>query len=425
MKKNIFLTFLILWCCNTLAQTDSTVYFKFATAQNRAAFYKNLVSNSITKNLSFPLNSTTEDKWQNAFSAIELINYQQPWVNATIKLAVDDMQNRSNDFQQALLEMLYAGSHKEYGTQANRLFGNTTNAKIFAMCAEYLLAIDSTKKNIDCILQATEKKIRQFQEDKDMAIMLELLRHVKELHTKNKYAAKSILHSLFAKNYLKGSVVVYSIQRKSRNYPGITIVKDTAGNFVMYPDGKIFSVPQLARSVSNMACYISNGNTPQGIFRLYGFDHSRSYFIGPTENIQLTMPYETSPAHFLKDSTLTDTTWSKQFYARLLPKPLKNYEPLYQTLYAGAAGRTEIIAHGTTVDPDFYKGQLYYPYTPTAGCLCTKEIWDANGIRIISDQQKLADAVKNAGGADGYLIVLELDDEQKPITPEEILPYLQ
>ena len=62
---------------------------------------------------------------------------------------------------------------------------------------------------------------------------------------------------------------------------------------------------------------------------------------------------------------------------------------------------------------------MYYPYTPTAGCLSTKEIWDASGKCIFSDQQKLANAVKKAGGANGYLIVLELDDAQKIITPEE------
>jgi hypothetical protein len=41
-----------------------------------------------------------------------------------------------------------------------------------------------------------------------------------------------------------------------------------------------------------------------------------------------------------------------------------------------------------------------------------------------SDQQKLVDAVKKAGGADGYCIVIEIDDQQKPVSVNEILPYL-
>ena len=89
------------------------------------------------------------------------------------------------------------------------------------------------------------------------------------------------------------------------------------------------------------------------------------------------------------------------------------------------AGRTEIIAHGTTVNPEYYTNQPYYPLTPTQGCLATKETWSTlDGKRIESDQQKLVNAVKVAGGADGYCIVIEIDDQQKPVGIEEILPYL-
>jgi hypothetical protein len=105
---------------------------------------------------------------------------------------------------------------------------------------------------------------------------------------------------------------------------------------------------------------------------------------------------------------------------------LKNYEPLFESLYAGMAGRTEIIAHGTTVNPEYYKAQPYFPISPTQGCLCTKEIWSAvDGKRMESDQQKLVDAVKKAGGADGYCIVIEIDDQQKPVSLKEILPFLK
>jgi hypothetical protein len=59
------------------------------------------------------------------------------------------------------------------------------------------------------------------------------------------------------------------------------------------------------------------------------------------------------------------------------------------------------------------------------GCLCTKEIWSTvNGKRLESNQQKLINAVKQAGGAEGYLIVIELEDVNKPVTINDILPYL-
>ena len=218
---------------------------------------------------------------------------------------------------------------------------------------------------------------------------------------------------------------MYSIQRKNRDYPGIVIVRDTAGEFIRDDSGTVFNVPQLARSVTNLPGYLTNGNTPQGIFRMFGFDVSKSSFIGPTTNIQLTMPGETSLQHFFKDSTIIDTAWTIGWYKKLLPKKIKNHSPLYESFYAGKAGRTEIIAHGTTVDPAYYKGKIYFPLTPTQGCLCTKELWSAaNGKRIYSDQQKLVNALVQAGGADGYAVVIELDDENLPVNFNEILPLI-
>ena len=143
-------------------------------------------------------------------------------------------------------------------------------------------------------------------------------------------------------------------------------------------------------------------------------------------HIQLMMPYETSPNYFLNDPAITDTVWTEDLYKKLIPKNLKDYLPLYESFYASKAGRTEIIAHGTTVNPDYYISQPYYPLTPTEGCLCSKELWSSvDGKRIESDQQKLVNALKAAGGASGYCIVIEIDDQQKPLTPNEILPFLK
>jgi hypothetical protein len=47
-----------------------------------------------------------------------------------------------------------------------------------------------------------------------------------------------------------------------------------------------------------------------------------------------------------------------------------------------------------------------------------------DGRRIKSDQQKLVNAVKAAGGANGYVVVIEIDDKQKAVSLADILPYL-
>lgn len=427
MKKlGILILMVILSGTAAVAQNDTNVYSKFTTLQSRTTLYKNLVNNTILRNLSVPLNNFTEAKWQSAFSAIQLLNYQQPWINSKITIALDSIQNRSTDFQQSVLEILYAGQRINYTRQINNLLNITKDVKVFSAAAEYLLMADTTAKNLNTVQKAIEKNKLLFSLNADTALLFSLKRHINSAGKIHKYPDVQTLKFLFAKNYLKGNVVVYSLQRKNRSYPGISIIKDTAGNFVNdSTNSTIFSVPQLGRSLSNMPYYLTNGNTPQGIFRLRGMASSKSFFIGPTENLQLTMPFESSLKHFLKDSSITDSIWKEKWYASLLPDALKNYPPLYESYYAGAAGRTEIIAHGTTVDEKIYSGQTYYPFTPTAGCLCTKENWDSTGKRIFSDQLKLANAVKKAGGANGYLIVININDDQKPVSVADILPYIQ
>ena len=430
MKKGIYLALVCTLCLSVkcIAQTDTVLFVKEAIKSNRAKTYNNIINNSITKNLSLSLNDSTEENWQDAFYAMELINYKAPWVDVKIKIAFDSIEKRSTGFQRALLELLYSNYTTACKSHVNKLLLSTTNAKIFAMCAEYLLRADRSKKNITTISKiALYKRDKYFVNDESSAfIVSELVWPLMPQYKPESASVKLRLDALLNQHFLKGNSVIYSIQRKNRNYPGIAIVRDKNGNFITDDKGNLFSVPQLARSITNLSGYLTNGNTPQGIFRMNGFEVSKSNAIGPTENIQLMMPFETSIRNFLKDSVLTDTAWTTTLYERLLPDNLKNDHPLLETFYASAIGRTEIIAHGTTVDPEYYKGQFYYPLTPTQGCLCTKEIWSqTDGQRSESNQQKLVDALKKAGGADGYCIVIEIDNQQKPVSIHEILPYIK
>ena len=157
---------------------------------------------------------------------------------------------------------------------------------------------------------------------------------------------------------------------------------------------------------------------------MFGFSVSESQFIGPTPNIQMAMPFEMSVRSFFADSSITDSVWTEDWYKKLLPSRFLNHFPVYGTYYAGAAGRTEIISHGTAVDPRYYLGKPYYPHTPSMGCLTTSEIWDEKGRRTISNQQQLVNALLKAGGAHGYCIVLEIDDRPEPVTLKDVQRYL-
>lgn len=412
-----FITAVFIFCSIHIyaqaAISNDTPSVKETKTENRQKLYKSLV-NGINRNLSFPLTIETEENWMDAFYSIELLRYKSPWVESKINDAFKGIEARSGAFQYALMECVFDAYPNSFEQQVSFLLDTTTDAKCFAACAEYLL-----KKGEDySVLAKLTQRIYQNQNNQVISALW--------YHTAFTKVPLPPLKDLLTHTFYANNKIVFSFQRKNRNYPGIAIVKDSAGNFVKDDYGNIFSVPQLARSITNLPGYLSNGNTPQGIFRMKGIDVSKSIFIGPTPNIQLTLPGETTVQHFFNDSTINDSTWTQEWYRDMLPKAWKSYTPIYETFWAGMAGRTEIIAHGTTVDPNYYKGTSYFPLTPTLGCLCTKEIWDEEtGKRKQSDQQKLVTALQKAGGADGYYIVIELNDEQRAVDINDILPYLK
>ena len=414
-------TFLLFFCvplysCLTLsAQTDTVVYALHTTKENRIKEYRNLVNNSITKNLSIPLTDSTTDQWQDAFMALELINYRSGWVDSRIQSAFFSLEKRSFGFQRAFIELICTNYPAACIPQIISFLNQTTNPKLFAMCAEYLLHGNKQQVYKDLILKRLDAIKLKLTDDLDNPILKMLQNNL--LRSRLKIPP---LADLLNTDFLHNEIVLFSFQRKNRNYPGLALVRGKDGAFIKGVNQNYFSVPQLARSITNMPGYLTNGNTAQGIFKMTGFDISKGAFIGPTTNIQLLMPFEKSTAF---NDSIGESFANN--YKNLLPLSWQDYYPVYESYYAGKAGRTEIIAHGTTVNPAYYKGQPYYPLTPTQGCLCTKELWSpTDGKRVESDQQKLVQALQMAGGATGYCIVIELDDQQKPVSIEDILPYL-
>lgn len=416
-SKIIFTAALILGAVFILCAQNKGPHFKDALQEKRTAFYKQIVK-GINKNLLLPPTSENEEALSSAFYNIGLVKYKTSFVNNKIDSAVKNINNRSNDYKKALLNLINSDYPKKYSAYIKPVFKtDVDDVKLMAMAANYLLPT-ATAADVKMMLQQTETSLAA---EPDNAILFELSQQLKNY---GKKTATPSIKTFLSKNYLPGQVLVFSFQRKDRNYPGLAMVRNADGNFIKNADSTYFAVGQLARSSSNMPGYITNGNTPQGFFKMNGFDTSKSFFIGPTTNIQLSMPHEYHP--FIVNDKLIDTTWSLQQYKDLLPSNFKNYHPIYGTFYAGKAGRTEIIAHGTTIDTTFYTNQLFAPYTPSAGCLCTKEIWSSKtGYLQTSDQLLLTQAIQKAGGPFGYLIVIEIDDKKTPVTLKDIVSYLK
>lgn len=280
--------------------------FPGAFKEKRAALKKTLIENNIIKNLSLPLNRANEEAWQDAFNTINLTKYEPQFVKNKISEAVKYLPKAGREYKKELLQLINSDFPLTYHAQIFSLFKNTGDDHLLlAMAANYVL-----NKPIAAEIKFMQETVnKRLKGDPENAVLYELKEQL-DMYAPQRAKPNTVipeLNTLFLKDFLPGEIVVYSIQRKNRNYPGIVIIRKADGSFVNAKDSGLFMISQLARSQGNMPGYISLGNTPQGIFRMDGFDTSKSYFIGPTTNIQLTMPFEYKASHFYRDSTISDT----------------------------------------------------------------------------------------------------------------------
>lgn len=398
------------------AQYNPQFYLRATESSEREKTHERIINNVILKNLSLPLSEETEENWEGAFNAMEVISYQDAFTWQKMQEAMTNMPFQSITFQRYTLEAAYVVYPGVFVSEAKNLLQVTTDPKIFSMCAVYLMK--SSDSNRQFILDNLQYTFGDSAKTQPILSRLLLYIQPEEVHAEN---IDLVLKTIFSKQFLAGQTLLVSLQRKNRDYPGLALVRKPDGKFSTTDSG-YFKVPQLARGIANLPYFLTKGNTPQGIYKMYGFGVSQSQFIGPTANLQMGMPIELSKSKFLNNMKVADSQWTLKDYEELLPVEIRNYTPLFETYYAGLAGRNEIIAHGTTINPEYYKGQPFYPMTPTEGCLCTKEFWD--GRIIESDQQKLVNALLNAGGAYGYVVVIEIDDQHRPVTLEDVKKYL-
>jgi hypothetical protein len=361
----------------------------------------------------------TEKKWEGAFWAMGFSRYRSATARDAVHRVFKRFDDRSFAFQRALLEAVYTVYPTEFGPEMNQVLESTKNEKLFAIGANYLLRSGSVSptKMIDLM----KRTFSNFQSHPILRMLHERLNET----MLDRPPWRPPVVDLLSREFAPGQPVLYSIQRLDRRFPGLAVLRDQHGRFVRTQPDSFFAMSQLALSCSNMPGYLTNGNTPQGIMSIQGIAAVENKFIGPTETIQMVLPCEVSPSKFFHSVNIKESVWTVDLVTNLLPPSWRMDPGIRESYYAGEAGRTEIIAHGTTVDPEFYKDEPCYPNTPTLGCLCATESWSLeSGVRVTSDQQRLVDAMKSIGFEKGYCIVVELDSEERPVTTKDAAPLL-
>ena len=365
------------------AQSDTQI-FDFASKNNREKVKQELIQ-KINTAIELPFVEKNYIQYKGAFWAMELMLCQNNNIENKIPNWIAQLQFVTASMQWILLEYLYTIDPGRYSDLIKKNWSFLKTNKIKALALEYISA-----KKLDTLFLLN-----------DSFKSSSYYRLFRILHQQNK-ATNLVTSNYFLQySFLPNQTVLVSFQYTDRNTPGYLMIRLSNGTWFSDASNKPYQFQQLARSITNMPYYLTNGNTPQGLYKLTGFDSSTNNWIGPTTNLQMLMPFE-------KDGKINffETQNVEQEYRELLGSLAENIK-LWQSFEAGRIGRTEIIAHGTTIPTDFYKSTTYFPCTPSLGCLCSPEIWDDNGKREWSIQNEWISLLKQHQLKPNYLLVIE------------------
>lgn len=396
---------------------QKSLYSDFAKKQNRDK-YKLELKDRIDHVFSTELNKNNEKSWQNLFSEVGLLLFNSDKIYKAIETASNYAPKGSISFQKSLAEIIITLYPKEFLMTIDTLYFATKDPTLFSYCVHYYL--NSGSKSRQELLNETKKRFNIANDRWENIPQINYLIYYLSNYDVNIPPLKDIL----AHKFIEGKTIIYSLQRKDRTFPGITIIKKPNGEFVTNENDSIFYVQQLALSVTNLPGYLSQGNTPQGIFSVVGFYNSPTPSIGPTAAVLTRIPYEV-PTKLWYHSKVTNG-WDIEDYKNLLPNSWKDFFPIYESYYAGKTGRRKIVMHGSVDDLSYYDTLKYAPLTPSKGCLTTTELWsEGNGKNIKSDQTKLMNAFFSTGQIKGFLVVIDIDNKNEPVTINEILQFIE
>jgi hypothetical protein len=390
-----------------------TKEFPKAKKEAREKYKKEMLQTIDSEIKEFQKNPS-ESKIQKTFSYLQTTSYTTPEVFSFFQFVLNPNWKKSDTFLTEALETTYTIYPTELAESIEEIFSSTKNLHHFAIAALYKLRLHPHEhREIASILES------RFTDYKKTSLG-KVLHFYLETPASSLIVERPNLLDLFTYKITENQYTIFSFHRLNRNHPGILVIKKPDGNFLRREDGTIFHISQIGRSISNLPSFLFNGNTPQGFFSIQNIYPLQNEVIGPTPAIITNLPHEVSVNNFFHGKK--KGKWNLNLYLELFPPSWRNYFPIQESYHAGQIGRSAIFSHGTTIDPEFSKGKPYYPNSPTKGCLSAKEIWSKeNGKLIYSEQTALLKEIQKFPNTNGLLVVIDLDNQEKPVTLDEIL----
>ena len=232
-----------------------------------------------------------------------------------------------------------------------------------------------------------------------------------ELSNDWSFAALSTNFSNFSKNHLESLKKFLSLRdgvklllflRKDRKFKGRLVLLNEQGLIE-----ESWSLQALGKGRVNKPFYVSNGQTPCGIYE-----------------INSVMPKADQQTLFGKHRRLKIDFVSRSNIEEGFDETLKEHFFWKEGVIAGELGRSLLRIHGTGLkNKNFLKS--YYPFITTSGCVSLLETKSTHGQRELLDKLmeklNLEPIFENENMIHGTLSVIELNDKKSHIELQEIL----
>ncbi len=391
--KFIYVTILLILGLGLFCQTKEENQFVKKNERSNFVKQKTAFIDSVFRQLP---DSKNEKAYMSAFWATELMLRKSEKAKSNLNYALRNFSLFSDNFKRLILQNTYSLYPVEFVHEIDSLQNTEQNDKRFCIMSNYLIRENSVE--IGKCIENMKHRFPAWNENPILTAFV--IEHSYQQPLTNKQ-----IEELITFRKAKKEATIFIFLKKDRDIPGIAMILDGNGNFLKVKNDTL-KIRLLARSITNISGYITNGNTPTGVYSVQGFGKSDNIFIGKTATINTVLPYEINLTEFSHGKM--NNEWSLEAYNRFFPDSWQNFTGKNMAYYAGKAGRSEIIIHGTTIDTDFYKDQRFYPFTPSLGCLCTLERWDdKTGNMIESEQKKLVEALKENKIEKAFMYVIE------------------
>jgi hypothetical protein len=364
--------------------------------------------------------------WRELLWTTAVVEPQQTYV-AEALAQILDLANKSNlsanqsEIVTVALRVsvqLYKGKSDLYGGLAQNfvnIIESSSNPTWVAMSLSGLASLDHTEV----------KRLTALARQRFNTSGLTLQTTLRTLEANNQYSAPPLKDLLNGK-VAAGQPHLYVVCTSDRSLLCQTILKDKQGKFLRQVDGKLWSMPLFLQSLHRIPWNFTNGQTPQGIYRLEGLEpetnappNDKEFLAyGQFPLVKLFMPFEPKVKEFLPGKR-GSFKGSLGAYQALLPPSWRNHFPMQQSYWAGMLGRSFIRIHGTGFASNYFRAQnpANNDWNPALGCLSALELYDRYGNLQQADIPKLTSALQQAGQGKvtGFAVVVDLPPGQDPL----------